>query len=61
MVAARAGDLETVQLLVGAGAKIKILDWSYKTPLLYAAEGGHKEIMIYLGQTQKIQYKVSAW
>ena len=59
--ATRAGDLETVQLLVKAGAYIKLRDGRHKTAVLYAAEGGHREILIYLGQTLKVLYGQSAW
>ncbi len=59
--ATRAGDLETVQLLVNAGAFIKHRDRFHKTATLYAAETGRREILIYLGQTLKVQQKQSAW
>lgn len=59
--ATRAGDLETVQLLVKADAFIKMRDGFHKTATLYATEGGHREILIYLGQTLKVQQGQSAW
>jgi ankyrin repeat protein len=59
--ATRAGDLETVKVLVDAGAMIKRRDGFHKTAVLYAAECGRKEILIYLGQTLKVQQKQSAW
>jgi ankyrin repeat protein len=57
--ATRAGDLETVRLLVEAGAYIVTRDRFHKTALLYAAEG-HREILIYLGKTLKVQ-RGAAW
>ena len=59
--ASRAGDLETVQLLVKAGAFITMRDRFHKTPQLYAAEGGHRDILMYLGQALKVLYRQSAW
>jgi ankyrin repeat protein len=59
--ATRAGDLETVRLLVKAGAFIKMRDGFHKTAVLYAAEGGHRGILIYFGQTLKVQQGQSAW
>jgi len=57
--ATRAGDLETVRLLVEAGAYIAMRDRLHKTALLYAAEG-HREILVYLGNTLKVQ-RGAAW
>ena len=57
--AARAGRLEMVRLLVEAGAYIVTRDRFHKTPLLYAADG-HREVLIYLGSTLKIQ-RGAAW
>jgi uncharacterized protein len=59
--ATRVGDLETVQMLVKAGAFIKMRDGFHKTAMLYAAEGGRREIFIYFGHTLKAQHKQSAW
>ena len=58
--ATRTGDLETVKLLVESGAFIGLIDRFYKTPMLYAAEGRHREILFYLGGTLKAQNK-AAW
>ncbi len=57
--ATRAGDLDTVRLLVQARAFIVDRDRFHKTALLYAAEG-HREILKYLGDTLKAQRGV-AW
>lgn len=59
--ATRAGDLETVRLLATAGAFIIMRDRFHKTAQLYAAEDSHREILIYLGQTLRVQQKASAW
>jgi ankyrin repeat protein len=59
--AARAGDLETAQMLVDAGAGIKRRDRSYKTAMLNAAETGHRDILVYLGRTLKVQQRANAW
>jgi ankyrin repeat protein len=59
MYATRVGDLETVRLLVKAGAFILERDRFHKTALLYAADG-HREILIYLGQTLKAE-RGAAW
>lgn len=57
--AVRAGDLETVRMLVDAGAVIKRRDRFHMTAMLYAAKGRQREMVIYLGQTLKIQQKAA--
>ncbi len=57
--ATRAGDFETVRLLVEAHAFILERDRFHKTALLYAAEG-HREILNYLGRTLKAE-QGAAW
>jgi ankyrin repeat protein len=53
--AARAGDLETVQLLVEANASVKTRDRLHKTALFYAAEGHHRNIVAYLAVNGDLQ------
>lgn len=55
ILATRAGDLETVRMLVEAGAAIKRRDRFHKTAVLYAAQGKHREILLYLGGVLKVQ------
>ena len=53
--ATRAGDLETVQLLVEADAFVKFRDRFHKTALFYAAEGHHRDIVAYLAVNGDLQ------
>jgi len=46
--AARLGDLETVRLLVEAGAYVMARDRFHKSALFYAVEGNRRDIVLYL-------------
>jgi len=59
--ATRAGDMETIRMLVQAGAFIKRRDRFYKMAVFYAAEAGRRDIVAYLGKTLKEKYHQSAW
>ena len=49
------GDLETVRVLVQAGANVKARDRFYKTPLLYATDAGRRDIVDYLASNGDLQ------
>lgn len=57
------GDLRAVKLLVGKGLSVTVWINSKRTPLMYAAEYGHKDIVIYLlkkGANPKAYYETYA-
>jgi len=49
------GDLETVRVLVQAGGYVKARDRFHKTPLLYAADTGRRDIVDYLASNGDLQ------
>ena len=52
---ARIGDLETMRLLVEAGAYVKARDRSHKTALIYAVDAHRRDIVSYLASNGDLQ------